>query len=88
MYEDMRKAGYFSTVKSYGSGHAQVFTHGESNALFRAYNIYGDNIGKNVTIYCDRGTCGICQTNLGYIREFLGLEKLTVINKNGKKFEF
>ena len=57
-------------------------------SLMKAYSIYGNDIGKNVTIYCDRATCGICQNNLQYFKEYFGLEKLTVKNKNGNIFEY
>ena len=88
MFSNMKKGGFFSGVKAYGNGHGQVFTHAEANSLLKAYSQYGDAIGKNVVMYCDRGTCGICQKNLGYLKDFLGLDSLTVINKNGKTFVF
>lgn len=39
-------------------------------------------------MYVDRETCKVCQNSLLSIRKHLKLGKLTVINKNGKKFEF
>ena len=87
-FADMKKAGYFNNVKAYGSGSAQVFTHAEGYSLMRVHSIYGNNMPKNITIYCDRRTCGICQTNLQYFKEYFNLDSLTVINKDGKKFDF
>ena len=87
-FAEMKQAGYFENVDIYGRGSGQVFTHAEGYSLMKAYSIYGDDIGKNVTIYCDRPTCGICQNNLQYFKEYFGLEKLTVKNKNGNIFEF
>ena len=84
----MKQAGYFDNVDIYGRGNGQVFTHAEAYSLMKAYSIYGNGIGKTVIIYCDRPTCGICQNNLQYFKEFLGLEKLIVKNKNGNIFEF
>ena len=87
-FAEMKQAGYFENVDIYGRGSGQVFTHAEGYSLMKAYSIYGDDIGNNVTIYCDRSTCGICQNNLQYFKEYLGLEKLTVKNKNGNIFEY
>lgn len=88
MYSKMKEAGYFNNFKAYGSGHSQVFTHAEAYTLLKAFETYGSELGKRVTIFCDRHTCGICQKNLGSIKEFLELEELIVINKDGSKFVF
>lgn len=84
----MQAAGYFKEIEKYGSGSAQVFTHAEGYTLMKAYSKYGEAMGKNPVIYCDRLTCGICRNNLQYLREYFNLESLTVINKNGKVFIF
>ena len=87
-FADMQNEGYFNNVKWYGSGSGQVFTHAEAYVLMRIHSIYGDNMPKNITIYCDRRTCVICQTYLPYFKEYFNLDSLKVINKDGKIFDF
>ena len=82
-YESMKEAGYFDNVTSYGNGSGQVFTHAEGNSLMSVYDLYGKSIGKDITIFCDRTTCGICKNNLGYFKDYFGIDSLTVLNKNG-----
>lgn len=84
----MQEAGYYSNVKQYGQGSSQVFTHAEGNALMKVHSQYGAKLGDSVTIYVDRATCGICQNNLPILKEYMGIKNLTVINKNGKIFNF
>ncbi len=87
-FADMKNAGYFSNVKAYGSGSGQVFTHAEGYLLMRIHSIYSDNMPQNITIYCDRRICGICQANLPYFKKYFNLDSLTIINKDGKILSF
>ena len=45
-------------------------------------------LGSVVTIYVDRATCGVCQNNLPILKEYMGIEELIVVNKNGNIFKY
>ena len=83
-FEQMSTENLFDRAKWYGGGQAQVLTHAEGHALMEAYAKYGDAIGNKVTIYCDRTTCPICVKYLPVLKNYLGIDELTVITSNGK----
>ena len=66
----------------YGWGAAQIFTHAEAASLITAYEQYGDQLGTEVTIYVDRKTCNFCRSFLPELMQYIGVEKLTIVNKN------
>jgi len=76
--------GAGSIPRWYGDGAAQVLTHAEAHALMRAWASNGGTLPKEITLYVDRYTCGNCQQYIPRVMKALGIEKLTIIPKNGQ----
>ncbi|URZ08857.1 deaminase [Clostridium felsineum] len=85
-FNKLVEEGYFPKGSIYPRGKAQFITHAEGYTLIKAYEENGIDIGKSVTIYVDRPTCGFCQNNLPKLQASMGIDVLTVINKNGDVF--
>ncbi len=84
-FAEMQARGLMADVKQYGRGASQVLTHGEGLALLRAAE--RGRIGKDVTMFVDRLTCPTCETYLPELMEFLGVQKLDIVMKNGNKLQ-
>ena len=82
-FEKMKKAGSSMRGRWYGDSQAQILTHAEGHALMKAHNKYGKIVDKCLTMFCDRETCRNCRKNLVYLLEYLGIDELKIINKNG-----
>jgi hypothetical protein len=67
-----------------GRGKDQVFFHAEAHSLMRAYEKVGA-LPKEMKMYVDRFSCGNCQTYLPSLMKEMGIEKLTIISKNGSQ---
>ena len=67
----------------------RALTHAEAHSLMRAYERLG-SLPKEVTLHVDRLTCNFCagRNGLEQLRQFFGIEKLTVVSRSGKTWNF
>lgn len=68
----------------FGNGKAQFLFHAEAHSLMRAYDKFG-SFPKNVDIFVDRITCSNCKAYLPDLLKEMGVDELTIHQKNGKK---
>ena len=80
------RANYFPSTSRYGQGATQVLTHAEAHALMQAFEEakkIGQSLGAEVTLFVDRMTCPNCKVYLPKVMEYMGIERLTIITKQG-----
>ncbi len=84
-FPQMKANGLLGKAKAFGQGEGQVLTHAEAHALLRAKEL--GRLGRVVRLFVDRETCANCRKYLPDLMKHLGIEKLTIIMKNGKTLE-
>ena len=82
----MRTAGIFQgyNVVNYGFGVSTILTHSEALALMEYHShLNGQQPPASLTFYNDRETCGKCLMYLPLLLRYIGIQQITIINKNG-----
>lgn len=85
----LRKSWFDKTdwsPKSYSNwSHAQVLLHGEAHSMMKALQANA-KLPKEVIVFVDRKTCGLCEHQLPPVLKAMGVEKVYLIqwkDKNG-----